>query len=79
MSLTDQLRAENRTTRRCIAGRWLESLPETEQDEVRQWLDNGGRKSVLLRVARTRGYEGSNAMLYSHTLRSCCCPVEATA
>ena len=74
MSLTDDLVAESSPGRVCITGRWFDTLDDGERAEASAWLDGGGAKSALLRVARNRGYTGSSAMFYAHTLGDCPCP-----
>lgn len=76
MSIADDLAAAAAEPRVCIAGRWFDSLTTDERAEVEQWLAQGGRKSVALRVARGRGYKGSNAMWYAHSIGECCCTPE---
>ncbi len=74
MSLTDDLVAESSRGRVCIAGRWFDTLNDTERAEAAAWFADGGAKSALLRVARNRGFSGSSAMFYAHTLADCPCP-----
>ncbi len=74
MSLTDDLIAESASAKACISGRWFDTLTDSDRAEADAWLSNGGTKAALLRVARARGYTGSSAMFYAHTLGDCPCP-----
>ncbi|WP_280424029.1 hypothetical protein [Nocardia carnea] len=75
MSLIAELEATARPSVRCIVGRWFDTLAPDELADAEKWLAAGGQKSALLRVARSRGYSGSSAMFYTHTLGNCSCPV----
>lgn len=58
----------------CIVGRWLAAQPTADRDGITEWLAAGKAKSAVIRVARDRGYDGSPAMWYAHTLGDCSCP-----
>ncbi|MGW1740473.1 hypothetical protein ACWCPQ_16875 [Nocardia sp. NPDC001965] len=75
MSLFAQLEATARPPVRCIVGRWFDTLAPDDLADADRWLAAGGQKSALLRVSRDRGYAGSSAMFYSHTLGTCPCAV----
>ncbi|MBF6460173.1 hypothetical protein IU433_14120 [Nocardia puris] len=73
MNIATALLADVNRPRPCIVGRWFARLDPASRAEADQWLASGGKKSSLLRVARSRGYSGSGAMWYAHTNAACAC------